>query len=198
MPTIQKQPLELFIDSLKKGSMQDFKILFDAYYPKVLCYIKKFTVEQITAEDLAQNVFIKLWLNSNQLIPVSSKIESYIFKIAKNEVLNHFRERETNLKYQKYLALELAKEYSIDEMIDAKQCYRMIEMIIDKMPAARKKIFIMSRIHNLSNDEIAIKLGISKRTVETQISLSLKQIRTSMATILSLLPILSCSLNFWG
>ena len=195
MNELDKHPLDIFVASLQAGSLKHFKILFEAYYPKVLSYVRKFAVDEQTAEDLSQNVFINLWLNIDSLIPSATKIERYIFTIAKHEVLNWFRSRKTHEKFREQVSMELARECKLDEAIDAKRCLRLIDMVIEQMPEVRRRIFIMSRFQHMSNEGIAQKLGISKRTVEKQISNSLKQIRSSLASICSILPILIAGLS---
>ena len=102
--------------------------------------------------------------------------------------MNYFRFRKAHEKYREKVSSELVKECQFDEVLDAKRCLRMISMIVAEMPETRRQIFIMSLYQHMSNDGIARKLGISKRTVEKQISNSLKQIRSSLASICSILP----------
>lgn len=73
---------------------------------------------------------------------------------------------------------------SSDEILFAKEIRLLIEMAVCRMPVQRRKIYQMSRDNGISNNEIAEELGISKKTVENQISLALQEIKRVISAFL--------------
>lgn len=180
-----------FISSLRAGNMHSYKILFELYYPKVRSYMDSFALDADTVKDIAQNVFMKVWLNRNSLKSRSGgNLEGYIFTIAKNEVLNWFRSRKTLSCLDDGIALSLTEDMRYPEVIDAKVSLKAIDMIVSQMPEIRKKVFVMSRVRNMSNEDISESLNISKRTVEKHISLAIKQIKKKLPSLYTILAFL--------
>jgi RNA polymerase sigma-70 factor (ECF subfamily) len=126
------------------------------------------------AEELAEEIFVGLWLNHNSIDPGKS-FDSYLYTIAKNKALNFLKR-----KYATKTIFEMQApsffSYSPEEEYIAMEKSLFIEMIVEKMPAQRKKVYQL-RQQGLSNKEIAIELDTTKRNVESQISLALKEVR---------------------
>lgn len=103
--------------------------------------------------------------------------------MAKNAVINQVKRNSFHDEYVKY---EFYKQtdFTIEEDIFAREIQLLVELTISKMPAQRKRIYIMSRVDCLKNDEIAEKLNISKKTVENHLNLALKEIRKSISFLL--------------
>ena len=72
----------------------------------------------------------------------------------------------------------------MEESIEARDLEMLIDTLVESMPEQRKKIYKMSRKEGFTNEEISIKLEISKRTVETHISSALKDIRKLLMNII--------------
>lgn len=75
---------------------------------------------------------------------------------------------------------DIGSDITVEDTLFAKEIRLLIEMIVSEMPAQRQRIYRMSREEGMSNEEIAGRLGISKRSVENQISLALKEIRQAV------------------
>ena len=112
---------------------------------------------------------------------VMSIVSSYLFVVTHNEVNNYFRECRQIEQLRENFAVQLCCESRIEQTIDAKTALGIIDMVVEGMPAVRKEVFTLSRYHNMTNDSIAKRLKISKRTVEKHISLALGQLRLELA-----------------
>lgn len=103
--------------------------------------------------------------------------------MAKNAIINWVK-RESY--HDKYVQQELLKPegFTIEEELFAREIQLLVELTVSKMPNQRKRVYEMSRVEGLKNDEIAVKLGISKRTVENHLNVALKEIKKSISYLL--------------
>ena len=130
---------------------------------------------QDAAEDIAQEVFVKLWNKRNDLDAIQN-LKGYIAQLSRNAALDHLKQ---NKVYEEVFELE---EKIPDETKEdrSSEIRKALESAVGQLSPQCRLIFSMSRFEGLSNDEIADFLDISKRTVETQISLALKRFRTDL------------------
>ena len=161
--------------SLQNGDHKAFEVVFVAYFDKVKYFVERIIRSEDEAEELAQDLFMKLWIN-HKAIDVQKSFSGFLFTMAHNASFNYLKHKEVQNNYLNTTGY-LEETASTEEMIYAKEIALLIEMTVNKMPEQRKKIFQLSRNEGLSNDEIANRLNISKKTVENQLSLALKDLR---------------------
>lgn len=161
--------------------VNQFEEIFKAHFSTVKFFINMFLKSEADAEDLAQDVFIKLWSNFETWKNNDGK-DGYIYTIAKNVTLDFIKHKRLEDIYRN----EQIEQNAIKELFDSAEplnsiyCNEIrliIKMALERFPKRRKKIFEMSRLHDMSNQEIAIALHLSVRTVEHQIYLSLQDLR---------------------
>lgn len=172
----------MYVKELVSGSHKAFRSLFMSYFPKVKYFIRHLVKSEIIAEELSQDVFMKIWENREQLGAVES-FNSYVYRIAKNMALNYLR--------RKYLEDTYLDEYegetfvTIEGELYAREMRLLEQLTVSRMPRKRKAIYEMSRKEGLTNDEIAIRMGVSKKTVENHLNLALKEIRKTLSLFVS-------------
>lgn len=167
-----------------------FDRLFEFLYPKVKYFVLGLCHDEEAAENLTQDLFMKLWIKRDRLRDIEN-LNAYIFTTAHHSVLNYIRHT-LKLPMQP-IEKSLTNRDSDDNQerdIEYRELLEMVYAEIDRMPEQRRKIFLMSREEGLSNQEIADRQGISRRTVEGHISAALNVLR-------KLLP-LWFILNFTG
>lgn len=161
--------------------VQQFEEVFRTHFSAVKFFIYKFLKSEADAEDLAQDVFVRLWANFESWKDNDGK-DGYIYTIAKNLTLDFIKRR----KLENDFCDKQVHENSIQELsglidplntIYCSEILLILEMTLERFPNRRKKIFKMSRFDNMSNQEIATALQISVRTVEHQIYLSLQVLK---------------------
>ena len=171
------------LEAISQGNAKAFDSLFTAFYPKTERFLAGFLDSKEEAEDLAQDVFVKLWQNRSGLVYVEN-VNAYLYRIAKNTLFDYIeKSRKINYSAPSSL-LDIPTKETLEELLFAKELNDLINLAIDKMPAQRKTIFTMSRKESLSNQEIAEHLNISKRTVEAHISAALADIRKVIPLLL--------------
>lgn len=151
-----------------------FERFFVSTYPKVKMFAWKLLKSEDDAEDIAQDVFIKIWSNP-ELWESNEKNNAYIYTIVRNQIYNFIRHKKIVDNYRDSYASDFTVLQEVDgyDKIYAKEIELLLKLAIEKMPDQRRKVFLMSRRHNLSNQQIADSLGVSVRTVERHIYLAL-------------------------
>ena len=163
--------MDNLIFQIQQDNEYAFKQLYQNYYSRVVAFITGIIKKQETAQDLAQDVFVNLWLNRKTL-DVSRNLHAAINYLKKE--LSVTSEPIENMH------TDIGSDITVEDTLFAKEIRLLIEMVVSEMPAQRQRIYRMSREQGVSNEEIASKLGISKRSVENQISLALKEIRQAV------------------
>ncbi len=169
-----------FFSRLKSGDENAFDYLFNYYYPGLIVYATKLLTNQHLAEEIVQGVFLKLW-QDRRFIEISTSFKSYVFQSVKNKCLDVLKHRKIRDEYAKIVLnqTENSKEETWETYVES-ELYALLIKAIEKLPPECQKIFRYSRIRNLSNKEIAEKLGISVKTVENQITKALKYLRIEL------------------
>ena len=145
-----------------------------------------FIKNEADAEDVVQAVFIKLWTKRAMVSKVEN-MDSYLYTVTKNTVLNQLASRKaTTIDIQSLREIR-NNEATAQEQIEAQDLQLLIDMVVENMPPQRKTIYKMSREEGLSNDEIAERLGLQKKTVENTLNLALGQIREMLKILILLL-----------
>lgn len=167
------------VDYLQESDQKSFEQIFVAYYGKIKTFIRAIIKSETDAEDITQDIFVKLWINRHEIDPQKS-INAYMYTAARNAAFNHLKHRTVS---DKYLANHRLQEVEVtpEEWMYAREIELLMEMAVSQMPAQRQMIYRMSRNSGLENDDIAQQLGISKKTVENQLSLALKELRRIIA-----------------
>lgn len=172
---IDKRTLSL----LQRGDEKAFETIFWKYNPRVFNFISSLLYDKTLAEDLTQNVFLKIWERHNDIHPEEG-FEAYLFTIARNMV---YKETEKRLISERFLdsIKQTDADRHVELDIDTESLKEYIDELVEQLPPSRKKIYEMSRKQHLSNKEIAIQLSISEKTVETQIYRALHYLRSKLA-----------------
>jgi len=182
---------EQLVDELKNGSIEAFEQLYNKYSNRLYGFAIRFARgNRYQAEEIVQNVFVKVWECRNQINGHYSFI-SYTCTIAKNMLLNEYQHQTIINIHEAYVKTHYSIESNAtQEEIEVKLLQERLSEIVEKLPPQRKKIFHLSRNHYLSNKEIAKQLNISESTVESQMNKVLAFIRRELGEYLILLCIL--------
>lgn len=168
---------KIIIEQLKNGSHPAFEKVFIAYFKNVRFFIFSFIKSESDSEELAQDVFLKVWENRNE-IDAEKSFNSYLYTITRNVVFNYLKHKLVEKSYNEFIYFSRS-EFADDpeKILYAREIELLIEMAIGQMPERRREIYCLSRHKGLSNEEIAQKLGISKKTVENQLSLAMSELK---------------------
>ncbi|MBR8535547.1 RNA polymerase sigma-70 factor [Carboxylicivirga sediminis] len=183
------------IDSLRIKQIQDgngnaFNELFNLYKNRVFSFIKRLISNENDAEELTQEVFVKIWMNRMSIDPKKS-VNSFIYAIARNTVYDFLRKKLSHKKYIEVLSDELSSDDSLMNFVYYNDAKSILQKLIAELPPQRQKIFLLSRLEGKTYRTIALELGISENTVDTQIRKALRFLKDKYPEITKLLILFS-------
>jgi RNA polymerase sigma-70 factor (family 1) len=171
------------VAGLKRGDEKCFDALFLRYSAAIFKICRYYHLPKMEAEEVVQEVFIKIWENRSKL-DNSLSFKSYLFTIAKNIILKGIRKNTLQIAFQKYvMGSKPSSENETENHILYQDLQQQSNSILEMLSPQRRQVFIMNRFEGLSCDEIAITMGISKRTVEHHLYHAQKFIREKMKVV---------------
>jgi RNA polymerase sigma-70 factor (ECF subfamily) len=162
----------------------DFELLFRSHYSTLCSYANNFLKDTDASEEIVQEMMFKLWINRESVIFDSSP-RSYLFRSVRNSCLNLLKHMNVREEYRASREAQVQdwQRSQEDEMI-VTELEQKIRDAVDKLPVERRKVFVMSRYDGLTYAEIAVRLNISVKTVENQMSSALRTLRKELADYL--------------
>ena len=175
------------IFSIKNGCIKTFDATYQNWSGKIYTFIFRQCRDEVIAEEVVQQVFVRLW-EKRENLSLEYSLSSQLFRMSKTIYIDELRKAARFRKYQTKVQTLVDIRYE-ENSFEHKETLEMVYATIEQMPPVRKKIFQMSRMQHLSYREIADQLSISPKTVENHISLALKDLRgiTPLLIVLHLL-----------
>lgn len=157
-----------------------FTSLFHIHRHKLYGFVRRLTESDMLAEDIVQDVFMKLWSDHTSLCNIEN-FSSYLFKMSRNHVINHFKRmaHETLIMAEIY-GQKPAGYNETQDIIAVKEVEKILAQILEKLPPQQKAVYHLSREEGKSHDEIADLLKISSNTVKNHIVQAMSTIRTKL------------------
>lgn len=183
---------------IAEGDQLSFRILVDAYWPRVYGSTLALTKRTETAEELTQDIFLKIWNQRERLASVEN-FAVYIYVVGRNQVIAALRKK---IKNSADLPQDTVADMLLPDMqLEMKEMHLHILEGIEKLPTVRKKVFKMNRLEGLSYEDIATELEISRNTVKDHMVLALNYLRnhmhewTKILLFILLLSLLACKFD---
>lgn len=157
------------MDRCAGGDRDAYANLYTGYLSALMKYMFLFTKSRELSEEIVQDVFVKIWEKKEGLLTVHS-FQAYIFKTAKNQLLDHMRKEQSQSRFFTLSGpFEEACEEQADDNLIYGQYYQLAQDAINLLPEKRKQVFELKTREELSLDEIAERLAISKSVVKKQL-----------------------------
>lgn len=168
------------VTALRGGCRISFKSLYIKYSGRIYYVAKRFRVSHEEAENVVQDVFMKIWEKKDSLNPELS-FKAYIQTIAKNEMLKAIRKAALEHAQQHYLTHTPGNNScATEEMTGFSELTTMYHEVINRLSGRRRQIFLLNRESGLSVDEIARMTELSVRTVENHIFQATRIVRNEL------------------
>lgn len=158
--------LSLKIRNSEKAAFQE---LFERYAPRIYQFSVSYLKSSPDAEELVQEVFLKIW-EKRDTLDQSKNIKAYIFKIAVNSIYDYIRRKNIENSFSDFAQanFERTTEHTWHSIIFDEMTTKLTRLKA-RLPEQQRNIFNLSKEEGLTNDEIAEKLNLSKRTVENHL-----------------------------
>lgn len=171
---------------VNKGAIEieEFRTLFLELYPELCIYASKYVNDVEAAKDIVQEVFTTFWTD-NKKLRNKRLVKPYLFKSVKHKALNYKKRESRKSGLDEFFEsfneeLASSENESIESFMSFTSLQNDLAKAILELPEQRQQIFKMSRFEQMKHKEIAKKLNISPKTVETQIYRTLKFLRQKL------------------
>lgn len=177
---MKETELRLLANRIKASDQVAFEMLFNSFQTTIFNFLLFKTKDYAIAEDLLQETFLKVWKTRSALDETRS-IKNYLYTIADNLTLNHFRHAKVVSHYKGQID---SKMFSIVDnpqfILEEKEWHLALMRAIEDLPEKTRIIFLMSRMEDLTYEEIAGRLSLSIKTVESHMTKALKLLRKTL------------------
>jgi RNA polymerase sigma-70 factor (family 1) len=181
-------------EAIKLGSIRSFELLFDRYWQAVYTTAYSYLNDAESAAEIANDTFLNIWRKKDTLtidslknyLTASARYHTYKVLKAKKKMRLSYVEN-----YDQIPVSKISVQNEAEEKIRYLNLQADIEHALLELPKRCREIFLLSRFANLSNGEIAVRLSISKRTVENQICIAQKYLQHNIKDITLILLLLA-------
>lgn len=174
---------KVYVETLSESSPEDeelFLKLFEKFKNNVYSYSLHITHSEIVAEDITQEVFMKVWLQRNSLGDINNE-EAWIITIARNLCFNQLKKQALEQKLSKF-AIKNQLQENTEDFIIYKERLNEVNQIINNLPSQQRIIFNLNKMEGVKNDEIALQLNISVNTVKSHFTKAMNTVRRKLQT----------------
>ena len=182
---------DVLLEALRKGEEKAFEYLFDRYYEGLLNYAGRIVRETELAHDLVQETFCKLY-EDHASLNIHLSIKSYLYKSVYNSCLNEIKHQKVVNNYADrelldFYFTEIVQAPEAELALQNEDIRKVLEEAINKLPERCREVFVLSKVEELSNKDIAEKLNISVKTVEVQMTKALSRLREELEWLLCII-----------
>ncbi len=181
-------------EAIKKDDNGAYEMVFREYYRPMTAYAFRFLGNLADSESIVQDVFLRLWQKRKEIM-ITSSLQNYLFRSVKNHCINYIEHEKIKTGYQTMVIRDEADRSEYSEFFLEFGLKKKIEVAIALLPEKRQEIFRLAREDGLKYREIAERLEISVKTVETQMTLALRQLRESLKEYKNLVMFFLCTVR---
>ena len=179
----------LYLKVVYEDDHDAFKRLFFEFYPSLCVYARRFVSCPDVCEDIVQEVFFFLWKN-RKIVNIHTSFRNFLVTSVKNSCVDHLRKEYSHNRFTKNHSQSNTTISPID-IYTTNELQEMLKRALDKLPLNIQSAFNMSRTQNMTYKEIAAKMKVSSKTVESYISQALSILRKELKDYLPIILLIS-------
>lgn len=174
---------------------REFTKIYEVYFPKLIRFSRFYIGSEEDAENIVQDTFAYLWEHSDVLTPIQN-LDAFLFTVVKNRCMDFLRrqveEKKKEQNIQDVVGMEYQlKLYSLQQLDETRLGIEEVEALlmeaVGKLPKRCQEIFILSRKEGYKHREIAERLNITVSTVESQMNIAIRRIKSELKDYLPFL-----------
>ena len=176
----------VLVELLGKRDETAFEQVFKSHFKVLHAYACTIVKEETMAEEMVQNVFLKLW-ERTETLTISGSVAAYLYRAVYHESLNYLKHQKVRSAYQLHVSYRMKDQSdNASKRLSLQELEARLQTAMNELPEQCRTIFQMSRFEELRYREIADRLGISIKTVENQMGKALKLLRVKLVDFLPL------------
>lgn len=171
------------MERVREGDAASLDVLVGRYWTKLFHYAMGLLRDRDSANDVVQETFIRIWRFREKWTP-SGTVSAYLYHVARNLALNSGRDRRTrtgSTDVMRGTYLDRPPPSTPEQELESRRLEAEVRAAIDALPPRRREVFILSRFHQLTHEEIADTMEISSQTVANQMSSALSELRALLS-----------------
>lgn len=169
------------LERLKSGEQSAFDSIFRAHYAHLVAFSQGMLRDRSAAEDVAQEVLLELWRRRAE-IAISESLRAYLLRATRNRSLNQLRHANVAKRAEPHIVGEESVNATGPSLLVAGELRAALTAAVAELPPGCREVFELSRGQGLRYAEIADTLGISVKTVESQMGKALRHLRSRLAS----------------
>jgi RNA polymerase sigma-70 factor (ECF subfamily) len=174
--------------AFRKGDKRAFKTIFDTFYKGLFLFAQKYVSDTDVAEDLVQEIFVKLW-EKRETIEDGSTIKAFLYVSVRNKAMNHFRHQKIVQEHQKEMIELKSQESFFKNQLIEEETYRLLIDSIEQLPEQTRKVCVLS-MNGVKNAQIAEELDLSTSTVKYHKKQAISILQERLKEHLYLIPLI--------
>jgi RNA polymerase sigma-70 factor, ECF subfamily len=173
-----------FEKMVSEGCYRSFCTLFKKYYGGLCTYAQRYVGSREISEEVVADVFIKLWKNRD-MIDVHTSYDAYLYRSVRNQALDYLKSRMHSVSEREQPIDDCTAAYSLpdespEERLLSSELSEKIDAAVERLPKQCRIIYRLSRDERLKYHEIADRMGLSIKTIETQMGRAFKSLRREL------------------
>lgn len=182
---------------LKQGDTVAFDYIYDLYYKPICFFSEKILTNQLLAEDIATESFVKL-LQKNPEFDTIQQLRSFLYRTAKNACIDELRSQKRHLQsHEEIRSISPVAEDVIEKALITAELLQFIYLEIEKLPERYRNVVRLALVEGMENEEIVERTGLANQTVRNHKAEGIKLLRLSLLHNRGVSPILLlCILSF--
>ncbi|MNK03582.1 ECF RNA polymerase sigma factor SigK [compost metagenome] len=160
-----------------RGDEHAFREVFDHYQQYVFTFAQKITHSSSDAEEIVQDIFLKVWFSRDQLLTIEN-FGAYLNRLVRNHALNLLRHEAIVNKVKAEMGLNSSdNDLGTQQTLDYKETKELLDEVLSRLPEQQRRVYTLCHLEGLKYDEVAVQLNISSDTVHYHMKLALATIR---------------------
>ena len=168
----------VWVDRIRAGDVDAFEALYRTYWQRLYAFAFRYVRSKEDAEEVVQDVFFRIWRGRADWVPAGA-VRNYVYVAVRNAARDRLERAAVARRWGGHVG-HVATVAAIQSELEAAELVAAVQRALDELPPKRSAVCKLRLIDELSYAQIADRLGIREKTVETQLARGLKFLRERM------------------